>query len=69
MSYAEVFLLVWALLATTFAVIFFHTTKSAVSRIAMLIEGINLIESGEMRIVRDSRGNLKAERVIKDEQA
>ena len=68
MSYAEVFLLVWALLATTFAVIFFHTTKSAVHRIAMLLEGISLVESGEMRIVRDSRGNLKAERVIKDEQ-
>lgn len=62
MSYAEVFLLVWALFATALAGFFWHTTKKAIQHISILVEGVHLIESGEMELVREN-GVVKARKV------
>ena len=61
MSYAEVFLLVWALFATALAGFFWHTTKKAIQHISILVEGIHLLEKGELELVKEN-GVIKAKR-------
>lgn len=59
LSYAEMFLLVWALGATVLAVMFYVFFKRAVVAGAKMLFAFELLERGKTELFRDKDGNLR----------
>jgi hypothetical protein len=59
MSYAEMFLMVWAVLATVICVISYTNFKRSVSALAKVLMAMDLLERGKVELYREADGSLR----------